>query len=419
MKEKIVDIFDISYEGSGVGKLDGKVIFVPKTLVGERVSVDIVKDSASFSVGKIDEILKASDERLEPICPYFNVCGGCAFQHCSAETEKKIKQQILAKELSKVGYFGSIDFVESDKRFGYRNKLKLEVCDGKMGYFRGKSRDFFEVKTCPIAEKEIENCFERVQEFLDENDFKMLKNVYFKHVGDQLAVCFLFEREAKNAQKTAKNLEILANFSVFFAYGDILESDETKIFSVLGESKFKKKVGDFDMEIDVSAFNQVNDFVAEKLYDFVVEQTAEKRVINAYSGQGLLTFLIAQKAKFVYGIEWQHSAHNEAEKLAQKLDEYKIENVCGKVEDEIDQILAKDEIDVLVLDPAREGCKKSVMEAILSSKIDKIVYISCNFASLVRDLKEIKDSYEIEKVAIFNMFPCCNSMESVAILRRV
>lgn len=418
MKEKIVEIFDTSYEGAGVGKLDGKVVFVPKSLVGESVSVDIVKDTSAFSVAKINKILRPSDQRIEPVCPYFDICGGCSFQHCSKETEKVLKKQILTRELAKIGYQNEINFVESDRRFGYRNKLKLEVFNGKMGYFKEKSREFFEIKTCPIAAKEIKNSFEKVQKFLDENDFKMLKNVYFKLVENQLAVCFLFEKTAKSVQKTAKKLEILKDFSVFFAYGDVLESDKTKIFSVLGESKLKKKLLNFEMEIDVSAFNQVNDFVAEKLYNFVTAETAGKRVINAYSGQGLLTFLIAQKAKFTYGIECQISAHNKAEKLAENFADYRIQNVCGLVENEIEKILLQDKIDLIVLDPAREGCKKSVMEAILSSKIDEIVYISCNFASLVRDLRVLGNSYEIKSMTIFNMFPCCNSMESVAVLKR-
>ena len=418
MEKNIVDIFDLSYEGSGVGKLNGKIVFVPKTLLGERVSVEIAKETSSFSIGKVDEVLKKSDARIEPQCPYFSVCSGCAFQHCNQETEREIKQQILQKELQKIGFYDEISFVESDKRYGYRNKLKLAFVDGKLGYFIGKSKDFFEVKNCPIAELEIVESFAKVEEFLAENKFKMLQNVYFKHVKNQLAIVFLFDKNAKKMTKNIKKLEELAGFSVFFAYGEILESNETQIFCVLGDRKMKINLGDFETEIEVSAFNQVNNFVANKLYDYVCQQTAGKRVVNAYSGQGLLTFMIAQNAKFVYGIEYQHKAHNAAEELAKFEQKFMIENVCGKVEDCLGRILLKDKIGVIVLDPAREGCKKSVMEAISASKIEKIVYISCNFASLVRDLKLLGNTYKIEKVTIFDMFPCCNSMETVAVLER-
>ena len=133
MEKKIVDIFDISYEGAGVGKDSGKVIFVPKTLPGDQVEVEIVKDTTGFSIGRACEIVKPSDDRIEPKCPHFDVCGGCAFQHCDYEHEAKIKQKILAKELGKIGYDGDINFVKSDKRFGYRNKIKLEVEDGNLG----------------------------------------------------------------------------------------------------------------------------------------------------------------------------------------------------------------------------------------------------------------------------------------------
>lgn len=418
MKEKIVDIFDMSYEGAGVGKIDGKVIFVPKTLIGERAKCVIEKETNSFAIGKVEEILTSSDKRIVPKCPYFDICGGCEFQHCSQESEKEIKLSILKRELQKVGYNGDIDFVESDKRFGYRNKIKLEVCGNKLGFFKSKSHDFFAVEKCVIADDQINDALPKIETFLKENDFKNLKNVYVRCIDKKVAICFLFDKNAQKTQKNAKKIEILSDFDVFFAFGDILESNKTQIKNIFGDIFQTKDYGDFVAKYDISAFCQINDFVAQKMYELVLENTNNKRVINAYSGQGVLTYLISKGAKFVYGIEYQKTAHEKAEELKNLSSEYKIENICGRVEDEISKVLQRDKIDAIVLDPAREGCQKSVLSAINENKIDEVLYISCNFSTLVRDLKILNDFYEILQVKIFNMFPCTANLETFVKLRR-
>ena len=214
-------------------------------------------------------------------------------------------------------------------------------------------------------------------------------------------------------QKLIKNEKIM-NFSVFFAYGDVLESNKTQILCIVNKGKLLKKYKNIEIESEVSAFNQINDEVAEKLYDYILSETKNMRVVNAYSGQGLLTALIANHAKFVYGIEYQASAHKMAQRLTENFQN--VENICGLVEDSIAQILRRDRIDIIVLDPARDGCKKSVLEEIKLQKIKKIAYISCNFSTLTRDLMNLQENYLIEKIKIFDMFPCTANMEVVAIL---
>ncbi|MDE6583329.1 MAG: 23S rRNA (uracil(1939)-C(5))-methyltransferase RlmD [Clostridia bacterium] len=419
MEKKIVDFFDISYEGAGVGKLDGQIIFVPKVLIGEKAEVLIVKKKSNFLLGRVENVLKPSEERTESFCPYYGICGGCDFQHCDYSHEIFLKKQILTKELKKVGFDGKIDVVLSDKRKNYRNKLKLEVKDNKIGYFRQKSHSFFEIKGCPIASEKINSVIPTIKQFLTSNNLKGLNNVYIKHVGDLLGICFLFGKNVvKNTQKL-KKLEIFGENSVYFAYGDVLESNKTKIFCVYGKPKLTQKLDGFDIEIDVSSFNQINDDVAEKLYDYVTEKTVNKRVVNAYSGQGFLTYLISQKAKFVFGIEYQYSSHESAEKLKDLSEEYKFENVCGRVEDCLSTVLLRDKIDLIVLDPAREGCQKTVLDAILSSGINQIVYVSCNFATLVRDVKILQEKYAVENVRMFDMFPCTANMETVVTLSKI
>lgn len=418
MEEKIVDIYDISYQGAGVGRSDGKIVFVPKTLVGEKVSFAKKSETGSYILGEMTRVLSPSERRIDAKCPYFQKCGGCSFQHCDYQEEKEIKKQILKNELQKVSYDGDIGFIESKNRFNYRNKVKFEVRNGKLGYFKEKSRDFFAVKNCPIADEKINDLIEKVETFIEKNQFKMLKSVYLKRVYDDIAIVFLFCGNDFKSRKNVKAIEILGEVSVYFAYGEVLESNKTHILFVSGKKSLSKKVGESEISVDVSAFNQINDDIADKMYNYVVSKCADYRVVNAYSGQGLLTLLISQKAKFVYGIEYQISAHNSAEKLIEGLEEYKIQNICGKVEERLPEILMKDKIEIIVLDPARNGCHKNVLEAILNSKLNKIIYISCNFSTLVRDLAVLKQNYEINEVKIFDMFPCCCSMETVVCLSK-
>lgn len=419
MERKIVEIFDISYEGSGVGKLDGQVVFVPKTLKGEKIEVEILKANKSFLMGKPKSIIARSNERIDPVCPYYDVCGGCAFQHCNYDCEKQMKTQILKSELRKVGFVGDVEFVQSENRFAYRNKIKLEVRHNDLGYFKQKSHDFFPIDFCPIATDEINVAIPFVKQFLKVNNFKNIIAVYFKQVEKSVAIVCLFDKREKKVLQNIKNIEILSNFSVFFAFGDVLESNLTQIYNVFGKEKLQDLLEGNEIDVDVSAFNQVNDKVAEKLYQNILELVSDKRVVNAYSGQGLLTFKIAKTTKFVYGIEYQKSAHKSAEKLKNLNNDYRIENICGKVEDCLDLILLRDRIDIIVLDPAREGCQQKVLDSIVKSNIGEIAYISCNFSTLVRDLKRLTQVFAIEKVKIFDMFPCTSNLETLVYLKRI
>lgn len=422
MEEKMVEIFDISYEGAGVGKIDGQIVFVPKTLSGETVSIEIVQDKKSYLLGKLKKVLVSSKNRIDPVCPYYSICGGCDFQHCNYETEKSLKKGILRKEMSKVGIDKEIDFQECSERTGYRNKIKLEYKNNKLGYFESKSHNLFEIDKCPLATVEINNVLPKIKEFLSVNKFENLHSVYIKEVGKNLAICFLFDKNmiknVKNLTKNTKNMDIFGSVSIYFGFGDVLESDRTELVCIKKGNPLSKEINGKMFEFDLPSFNQINDEIAQKLYDYVIENVEKKRIINAYSGQGLLTFLLAHKAKFVYGIEYQKSAHLIAEKIKENLEEYKIENICGKVEDDIQKILARDKIDAIVLDPAREGCQENVLAEINKSEINQIIYVSCNFATLVRDLKNLCNFYNIDSVKIFDMFPCTANMETVVILSR-
>ena len=400
-----IKILDISYNGKGVGKEEGgKTIFVPKVDVGEEVEVEVSKTNKTFDEGKVLTLLNTSSHRIKPKCPYFEKCGGCDFQHLTYEREKEIKIKIIKREFEKIGVKGNIGFVDSEKRFNYRNKITLKHQNGKLGFNEASSHNFVEISFCPLADERINKAIGEVLEFLKTKHFSFLKSVSFLLSKSDVLITFLFTQR----EKLVLN-EALKAYSVFLAVGEVLE--KARITKVFGKECFYKVCG-VNFPLFPTSFLQVNTLVSEKLYQFVQHNVRDTRVVNAYSGQGVLSVILAEKNEFVFGIEYQKSSHEIAEKIKTK----NMINFCGKVEDVLPKLT--DKVEAIVLDPARAGCKKEVLEAISKSSIAKIVYISCNFATLMRDLSFLLKDFKIENTTIFDMFPQTANLETCVILTK-
>lgn len=400
-----IKILDISYNGSGVGKEEsGKTIFVPKVDVGEEAEVEVLKNNKTFDEGKVLTLLNTSSYRIKPKCPYFEKCGGCDFQHLTYEREKEIKIKIIKREFEKIGVKENIEFVDSEKRFNYRNKITLKHQNGKLGFNEASSHNFVEISFCPLADERINKAIGEVLEFLKTKHFPFLKSVSFLLSESDVLITFLFTQR----EKLVLN-EALKAYSIFLAVGEVLE--KARITKVFGKECFYKVCG-VNFPLFPTSFLQVNTLVSEKLYQFVQHNVRDSRVVNAYSGQGVLSVILAEKNEFVFGIEYQKSSHEIAEKIKTK----NMINFCGKVEDVLPKLT--DKVEAIVLDPARAGCKKEVLEAISKSSIAKIVYISCNFATLMRDLSFLLKDFKIENTTIFDMFPQTANLETCVILTK-
>ena len=399
-------IVDISHSGSGVARENGKVVFVRGTDIGEDVVVRIVKSTAKFEVGKVAKINVRSPYRTTPPCPYFGECGGCDFQHIEYHRELALKEIMLRNELKKVGYFGEISVEVSKQIYHYRNKLKLTYRSGELGYL-GDDDMFVKINSCMLADNEILRALEGVKTYLQKYSFKYLKNITFRRFQGGVMLIFLFTEREKFSLDNC-----LEKYPVFLAVGEVLESDKTKIFQSYNESDMKYEILGEVFPVDAKSFLQVNYEVAEKLYSHVLKNVAGEVVVNAYSGQGVLSKLLAKKAKKVIGIEMQTSAH----KIAEAIKSENMENIHAKVEDVIAKFSKV--ANVIVLDPARNGCHVRVLEEIIRSKIAKVVYISCNFSTLVRDLKRLSKFYKIANIKIFDMFPRTANLETCVILEK-
>ncbi len=402
-----IEIFDISHKGAGVGKADGKIVFVPRTDIGEVVDVEIVKSTIHFDHGKVGKVLQPSPHRCLAFCPHFFECAGCDFQFLEYARELELKGKMLKNELKKVNFLQKIAIFPSKTRFFYRNKIKLTHFEGKLGY-HSVMQNLVEIESCPLAEIEINDAIKVVKKYLSQIYYQFLQSVTFRKGDEKVLISFLFSRKENFVYN-----QILDKYVIGIFQGEILESGKTKLVKVYNQTATYKTIAGYKIPVDFTSFFQINDLVAENLYNLVVEKMSGLKVINAYSGQGVLSLLLSKNCSKVIGIEVQKSSHKIAESLKTK----NMENINALVEDALPSLVQNEEFDAIILDPAREGCKKNVIEAIKKAKISKICYISCNFSTLTRDLKLLAEDYEIEEMAIFDMFSNTANIEVFTLLK--
>ena len=413
--EKVV-INDVSYEGEGVGRIDGKVVFVPYTLKDEIVLIEKIKENNKFIKGKIISIENKSKNRIEAICPFYSICGGCNYQHTTRENELEIKKNNLEKELTKIGYNNNIKTNICDKRSGYRNKIKLKVKNFKLGYINSNENKFVEINKCFLIDDDMNILLNQVQSFIENEKIKEIESVTIRGQKQSYLVCFHLKDKIKIIENTLKKYIKTDKIGVFCEYFD---KNKRNLEYIFGLKNLDYEYENLKCSIDIDSFLQVNNDVANALYKNVLENICEENVINAYSGTGVLTAMISKTANKVYGIEMQKSSHLKAEELKKENNIENMFNILGKCEDKFSEVLEKEKISSIVLDPARAGCHQKVLEKILESNVKKIVYVSCNPSTLTRDLKVLTKSYDVQNVEIFDMFPCTANIEVFCVLKKI
>lgn len=390
----MVKIVDYGYNGEGVAKLDGKICFVPKTIVGEQVEVQIKNDNSKFCRAEALNIIEKSPKRLVARCPYFDKCGGCNFQHLSYGEEIKIKKQIFLREFAKASKLDDVEIIFGKNELGYRNKIRFTVKDNKLGFFKEGSKEFVEIPRCLLINEKMNQYLQKVDLLLEKNQNSVDEVVIFD-LGQEVLIDFL----------TKQKLDI-EKIRPYF---------DCKIqINHIGDRCNIKQNG-LVFEFTGNMFRQVNDEVAMKLYDEVLKNIDGEIGLNAYSGAGVLTAMIAKRAKKVYGIELNRDAHFGAESIKDINGIKNMINICGYAEKGVQGL--KD-LDFVVVDPPRAGCDKKFLDSIRNKKIDKVIYVSCNMSTLVRDLKILSCDYDISEVKLFDMFPRSANVECFVVLKR-
>ena len=411
-----IEIEDYGMNAEGVGKIDGKVVLVANALVGEIVDCSIEKDFGNYAAAKINEIVKPSNNRVDEKCVHCKVCGGCNLMHMNYDEQLKFKQTLVKKTIKKIAKIDiNVSETVGSKRFNYRNKMSFSVGGGNCGLKGRSSDDIFNIDTCSLTSETINiilNLFKQSGFAYNEN----VKNLVVRELSNQVLVGVVVKRELDLTKFLNALKQINREIGLFQVVNQRKDSVvlDGKVIHVGGIKKIKVENFGLTYYIDLMGFHQTNIEIQNKIYERVLSFISDNEsVVNGFSGQGLLSAVLATKAKHVTGIEINKYSHQSAEELKKSNSIHNLTNICGDFHKHIIHI---NKANTIILDPTKKGCGSQVMHEI--KRFDNIIYISCNPIALAKDLRELLDTYDIESVTPFDMFPNTLSVETVVKLRR-
>lgn len=434
-----VDISDMGYEGEGIAKIDGYTTFVKGALKGERAKIKMLKVNKDYGFAKLMEVIKESDNREEPICDVFPKCGGCLLQHLNYDAQLDYKTNLVKNTLKKsLGYDVDVEnIIGMGIPYNYRNKVQYPVSDGKIGFYAGRTHSLIENKECHIQNKVADKLAKEVFEITKKNNMTTYNEKtgkgFLRHIITRIAVntnelmliLVTNGEEFKNLDKIVNDIiqenpqvtTIVQNINK--RKDNVILGEECKV--LYGDGYIVDRLGDYKFKISPLSFYQVNPVQTEILYNVAkdyAELTGNENVFDLYCGIGTISVFVADEAKNVFGVEVVPNAIKDAKENAEMNEKKNIKFICGKAEEIIPKKYKEGKTaDVVFVDPPRKGCDEKLLETLKEMKSNKIVYISCNPATLARDLKYLTENgYTIKKVQPVDMFPMTNSVECVTVL---
>lgn len=441
-----LEIIDNGTSFEGIARIENKVVFVPGAIIGEKVLAKIIKVNKDYAIGKVEEIIVESPYRQKAICEVFKRCGGCSAQHILYNTQLFLKSKLVANVLRKQKIDTDVldtSTIGMGMPYYYRNKVQYPVRheNGKtvMGFYAKRSHEIIENDCCFIQNRVIDILAKEVFELLlkykfvgyDENTLSGdIRHILIRrglHTGNIMLVIIVnqdslltdnrFITLVNELTKNNRNIK-----SVYLNLNDkntneILGEKEVKIY---GNNYICDYIGDYNFCISPKSFFQVNTLQAEVLYETLKENlslSGDEIIFDLYSGVGSIGIYLSDKVKYIYGIEIEKQAVEMANINLTLNGIQNAEYIAGSVEDKIEEFKNRNIIpDVIVVDPPRKGLDEKSIEYILQFNAKKIGYVSCNPATLARDLRALSCKYDICKVIPVDMFPNTEHVECVALL---
>ncbi len=441
-----LEIIDNGPSFEGIAKKDGNVVFIPGSIIGENINTKIIKVNKNYSIGKIENINTKSQYRAEPFCEVYKSCGGCSSQHIEYDFQLIMKRNMVKTllEKQKINYKKLNNTIGMGMPYYYRNKVQYPVRidkDGstKIGFYSKGSHRIIENNCCYIQN--------RVIDILSKNVFDELIKLNFvgydeeKNTGD---IRHILIRRGYHTQETmviiiVNKKELLRDSRFNTLVQNLIEKNDNidSIFLNLNNSKTNEILGDqtrklfgndyisdyigeYSYKISPKSFFQVNTLQAEVLYSELKRKLnlkGDEVLFDLYSGVGSIGIFLSNSAKKVYGIEIEATAVEMANINLEVNNVNNAEYIAGSVEDKIVEFKNRNiHPDVIVVDPPRKGLDEKSIEYILEFKPKKIGYVSCNPATLARDLKLLSDKYDIEEITPVDMFPYTDHVECVSLL---
>lgn len=443
-QEYIVEIIDNGYEGEGIAKIDNFTIFIPGAIKGEKIKILIVKVLSSHAFGKILEIIKKSEKRKEVDCLTYKRCGGCNLRHIEYEETLKIKQDVVQNLVNKIlkNKIKVQETVGMKNPFHYRNKAQYPLgINNKgepiIGVFANRTHEVIPIEKCLIQNPQSEQIAKYILNFIKENKISIYnentRKGLFRHIVIKIGIrtgqimCILVVNGENILKEEQLINELITKFPQIKTIVKNVNMKNTNVIlgqrniNVYGNGYIEDILGKYTFKISPLSFYQVNPIQAEKLYNLGVEMaqiSKDDTVFDLYCGIGTISLFMAKYAKKVYGIEIVKEAIDAAKENAKINNVDNTEFYAGDVEVVLDELINKNKVkaDIVMFDPPRKGLDKKSINNILQIKPKKLVYISCNPATLIRDLKMFEEQYEIKTIIPVDMFPWTSHIECVSLL---
>lgn len=441
-----ISIDDLAMGGEGIGRGSGMAVFVPNSVPGDELKARIVELKKNFAKAAIVDVIKPSEDRVAPKCPLAGKCGGCQWQHISYPAQLKNKTKIVRDTLERIGHLKGIqvnDIIGMDDPWSFRNKIQYPISRIRntvvMGYYGQGTHDIVDVDSCPIEHPKLSRVAKIVKDALNKFDhstfdehkgkglFKFLRARIGFGTGEMVLTLVTSEKAIPGSKELVKEIIDKCKRDNINVVGICQNLNPRVTNVVLGEVNrtiwgrdfLYDKIGELKFKVTSNSFYQTNPVQTEILYKKALEYaqlSGDETVIDAYSGIGTVALLFARHSQFVYGIEEVRDAVHDA---AENAELNKITNCrfnIGKVEKLLPELK---EGDMLIIDPPRGGCEEKVLKTIARSKFKKIIYISCNPATLARDLAYLSNNgFKADVVQPVDMFPHSFHIETVTRLVR-
>ena len=438
-------IEDCGIDGEGIGKADGFTVFVKDAVIGDTVRAKIMKAKKNYGYGRLEEIITPSPDRVEPKCQFARQCGGCQLQALSYEKQLEFKTSKVRGHLERIGGFTDIPMEKilgMDQPFHYRNKAQFPVGkskDGRIitGFYAGRTHSIIENRDCALGVTRNKEVLDRVIAYMekfhiqpyDENTGKgLVRHVLIRYgfFTDEMMVCLIINGEklpgeealVKSLCQIPETVSVMVNVNK--KRNNVILGEKVRL--LWGKPYITDKIGEISYQISPLSFFQVNPYQTGRLYGKALEYaqlSGNETVWDLYCGIGTISLFLAQKAKMVRGVEIIPAAIENAKENARLNGFDNTEFFVGKAEEVLPEQFARtgERADVIVVDPPRKGCDETLLSTIIKMQPDRVVYVSCDSATLARDLKYLCErGYELKKVCPVDMFPNTVSVETVVLL---
>ncbi len=425
--------------GDGVSHLDGYALFISGAVKGDKVLATVTKTNKTYGFARLDRVIEPSPDRVAPQCEAFFKCGGCSLMNINSKAQAEFKRDIVKNALLRLGGIDTdVNFIPPEKYCRYRNKMIFPFSEkGEWGFYETKTHNVVPLKDCLLGDSLNPEILNTVRDFAKDNGISfynektgrgIIRRVFTRvsyESGEMMVVISVNAERFKNSDELIKRLSSLSERITSI----ILNINKKRTNLVLGDKNItlwgKDTLSDtllgLRYEISPHSFFQINHEETEKLYNKALEyadSTKDKTVLDIYCGIGTISLSVSKNAKNVVGVEIVPDAIKNAKENAKKNGIENAEFYVGLAEDIVPSLIEKGErFDIVILDPPRKGSDEKTLTAILKANPEKIVYVSCNPATLARDLKFLEENgYKTEDVTAFDLFPETNHVETVALI---